>query len=115
MKEGFQCEGYWWLPEDPADKISGQLIFVPGEKIALTLRGAFGDNSDKKSLFKPEFIQPRLILGVDSGTGKGITISECQQISGTTVFCLYRISYNLFYWENYICWCTFRNRGATKV
>ena len=86
MEEGFQYEGYWWLPENPADKISGQLIFVPGEKIALTLRGAFGDNSDKKSLFKPEFIQPRLILGVDSRTGKEITISECQQISGTTVF-----------------------------
>jgi len=85
MKEGFQYEGYWWLPEEPEDRISGQLIFVPGEKITLVLRGAFGINSGRDNLFKPELIQPNLIMGIESGMGREITILECQQTSGATV------------------------------
>jgi len=41
MIEYFEIEGQWWLPDNPADKVSGILKFEPQNKILLHLNGKF--------------------------------------------------------------------------
>ena len=70
MMESFDFKGFWWLSNNPSEKLSGICSFTPSEGGELELIGDFsnlaeGNDSD----------QPLLILGT---TLKGeITLYNC--------------------------------------
>ncbi len=71
--EEFKYNGIWWLPQNPVNKISGNLEFHPVEGANLELIGSF------KGLDKfNEFLQPKIILGITSN-GKFITLYKCYE------------------------------------
>ncbi len=69
--EEFEYKGRWWLPENPENKISGNLSFHPINGINLELIGSFKRYAD---LFRITPID--LILGTTSN-GKDITLYNC--------------------------------------
>ncbi|MDH5638262.1 MAG: hypothetical protein OEZ04_07210, partial [Nitrospinota bacterium] len=44
MKEAFTKKGYWWIPEKPDNKLSGELSVSDSGAIALEVIGTFYDN-----------------------------------------------------------------------
>lgn len=46
MKSDLYIEGYWWLPEDPENKIAGILHYKPEKELELKLFGDFGPDED---------------------------------------------------------------------
>ena len=70
-------KGYWWLPENPDNKVAGVLTYTPEERIVLELIGAFetADGSIKDVLDLENQTVP-LIYGMDSNA-KEITLLSC--------------------------------------
>lgn len=70
-------KGYWWLPENPDNKVAGVLTYTPGENIVLELIGAFEkeDGSFKNVLDSGDRKVP-LIYGIDSDS-KEISLISC--------------------------------------
>lgn len=70
----FNCDGIWWLPHAPDDKVAGSLIFAKESGIHLKLAGVFGEPA-------PHFADKAfpIILGVvwDCPHGKLITLKDC--------------------------------------
>lgn len=78
LSELHTFKGYWWLPENPDNKVAGVLTYTPGEKLVLELIGAFEDaDGSYKNLFDSEDRNVPLIYGLDSGA-KEITLVSCR-------------------------------------
>ena len=77
LSEQHIFKGYWWLPDNPDNKVAGVLTYTPGEKLVLELIGAFerGDGSFKNVLDVGDRKVP-LIYGIDSGA-KEISLVSC--------------------------------------
>lgn len=73
MQKEFEMKGYWWLPEDPENKIQGTLKYQPNEGIHLETLGFFGDI---QSSIRPN--EYDIILGVNLNN-KPITLVNCFQ------------------------------------
>lgn len=41
LSEDHIFKGYWWLPENPNNKVAGILTYTPGESMCLELLGGF--------------------------------------------------------------------------
>lgn len=74
MLDHLNFKGSWFLPNSPANKISGILIFDGKSDGILELFGSFESNSD--------FKEQDLILGITT-EGKAITLYNCFQFSET--------------------------------
>ena len=72
MKE-LHCQGIWWLPENPDEKVAGTLSFSPGKGAVLDLVGSF-DQLPQIMNFEHNTLP--LILGVAKNQGD-ITLVEC--------------------------------------
>lgn len=71
MNDKFQIEGYWWLPENPENKIAGILHYELNEEPNLKLFGDFDPNQNFISkLFTSELESPAIILGEDENVNK---------------------------------------------
>lgn len=71
MKNEFQIEGYWWLPENPNNRIAGIFYYKPNEDSDLKLFGDFDSNQDFISKhFVSETEPPLIILGEDENANK---------------------------------------------
>lgn len=75
MKEAFEYNGLWWLPNKPDNKVCGILKFVPKKEILLDLTGTL-ENSDE------DFNRATLIDVIHGLTsdGKEITLHRCFEI-----------------------------------
>jgi len=71
MIEKLEYKGFWWLPNNPENKISGTLQFTPNEGAILDLVGSFRDLEHFNQSFQPE-----IVLGISSD-GKNITLYKC--------------------------------------
>ena len=80
MKEEFQLDGYWWLPDGEDKEIFGQLHFIPGDKLNLKLHGALNSPLENGFIRPPERIEPAVIQGSDSSKGNDLTLYKCRQI-----------------------------------
>ena len=69
--EQFEHTGYWWLPSQPDNQISGSLKYHPLDGITLELIGSFRKIQDFGRVREEE-----IILGVTSG-GKAVTLYKC--------------------------------------
>ena len=87
MVEKFEYKGVWWLPDNPEKRISGTLMFVPGEGAVLNLMGSFNgsfeeikstnsEGSITKRVWTGKLFEPEIMLGTSSG-GKKITLHKC--------------------------------------
>ena len=69
----FDCNGLWWLPENPSEKVAGTLHFSEEADIALALSGIIGEagGAGKKTI--------PIILGVlyDCPFGSDATLRNC--------------------------------------
>jgi hypothetical protein len=72
MIEEFECEGHWWLPEKPEQKIEGTLKFAPTKGISLHLIGLFGGFEETSKTTKLD-----IVLGFSTD---GRRISLCDSI-----------------------------------
>lgn len=71
MKNEFQIEGYWWLPENPDNRIAGILHYKPNEESDLQLFGDFDPVQDFISKhFVSESESPLIIWGEDENANK---------------------------------------------
>lgn len=71
----FQCNGIWWLPETPTEKVAGLLHFSDDVGITLSLAGILGESSpslEEKSI--------SIILGVtwDCPHAGELTLKDCR-------------------------------------
>lgn len=70
-------KGYWWLPDNPDNKVAGVLTYIPGEKICLELLGGFeNEEGEYIGLFDEDNKNIPLIYGKDSGA-KEISLVDC--------------------------------------
>jgi hypothetical protein len=84
--EEFEYQGYWWLPDEPEDKVPGTLKFDPIEGTTLNLLGVLEGLEGLQTA-----PQPALILGMSSD-GRSITLQDCSRIGATISFPGYPIS-----------------------
>lgn len=84
MNERFEYQGYWWLPEEPEERVPGTLKFSPDEEVTLNLVGSFrgikGSSGTMADLFPSS--ESGLILGF-SVNGKAITLRNCNMTRGS--------------------------------
>jgi hypothetical protein len=76
--ESYECNGYWWVPENPDNKVYGTLKFFPTEGYVLDTMGIFLQNKSNeinKRYFK-ELKKTEIILGL-TDEGKLITLYDC--------------------------------------
>lgn len=72
-------KGYWWLPDNPNDKVAGILTYTPGDRILLELIGCFkDDNGHIKGIFDDRSNEIPLIYGIDSNAKK-ISLIDCRK------------------------------------
>lgn len=70
-------KGYWWLPDNPQNKVAGVLTYSPGERILLELIGAFeSKDGAPKDFFVENDESVPLILGIDSDA-KEMSLISC--------------------------------------
>lgn len=82
MDTPFEAKGFWWLPETPRKKISGNISYSPGQPIHLELMGAL--NQTKKYQIPPhELIDHPIIQGVLTD-GRSVTLQKCLQTQSRT-------------------------------
>ncbi len=71
----FDCQGIWWLPENPSNKIAGTLRFSDEKGVELSLAGTFGEpltTLEKRNI-------PILLGQVwDCALGEIVTLKACQ-------------------------------------
>lgn len=75
----FQCNGIWWLPQNPSDKVGGTLHFSDGEGGDLSLAGILGESTQR---FEEKLIPIILGLVWDCPLGRLVTLRDCR-IKGT--------------------------------
>lgn len=75
MIENFENKGIWWLSDNPSEKISGSLKFIPSEGAVLDLMGTFKEIQDR-DIRNLNTFNPEIILGI-SLTGEKITLHKC--------------------------------------
>ena len=71
----FDCQGIWWLPENPSNRIAGTLRFSDEKGVDLSLAGVFG-----KQITTPETTEIPILLGQVWGCSLGeiVTLKACQ-------------------------------------
>jgi hypothetical protein len=87
MKDSFEYEGNWWLPENPEVSIFGRLTFTPGDKLNLKVEGLLNPKPNNEKITHADFINPTLVQGVlkdESGIAKDVTIYKCQQFQSSS-------------------------------
>lgn len=80
MRERFEHQGLWWLPDKPDDRIPGTLKFDPIDGAILNLMGSLKDLEDFTNV-----VRPALILGLLSN-GKAVTLRDCLDAGSTISF-----------------------------
>jgi ApeA N-terminal domain 1 len=76
FQDSFSHEGFWWLPENPEDRVSGTLTFSQTEGPSLQLLGVFGG----VLAFNREMSERTTIHGITK-KGKRITLPDAFVIS----------------------------------
>lgn len=77
LSEQHIFKGYWWLPENPEDRVAGVLTYTPGEKILLELIGGFKTAQGAfKGFMDSDEKEIPIIYGVDSNA-KEISLESC--------------------------------------
>ena len=84
MKDIFQLDGYWWLPNKTKNQVFGQLNFTPGDKLNLKLQGVLNAPPDKMFIHPHDFIEPNVIQGSEATKGTDLTLYKCRQIGHST-------------------------------
>lgn len=78
LSEEHIFKGYWWLPENPNNKVAGILTYTPGERMCLELLGGFENaQGEYIGLFDEDNKSIPLIYGKDSNA-KEITLVDCR-------------------------------------
>jgi hypothetical protein len=80
VNEGFEYQGFWWLPGSEKDKVPGTLRFDPDEGAILDL---LGSPKGLEGVIEP--IEPEIILGLSSD-GEYITLKDCGRTKGSVRF-----------------------------
>lgn len=86
MIENFEYVGYWWIPENPKNRLYGTLKYIHNQNAVLEVMGNFQGHIDDPLMGLLQFstgalIQPEIIHGV-TVDGKLITLYQCQRITG---------------------------------
>ena len=76
VTERVEYIGYWFLPDNPDDKIAGRLIYSPNEEILLELIGGFNSKDNPVIAFLKKREKVTIIHGVTSDAKK-ITLINC--------------------------------------
>jgi len=87
MIDAIEIKGYWFLPDDPENRVAGTLSYLPNQKIVLELIGSFHDPQDYMlSLTKNESKRKDIILGEGSDS-KYITLVNCSSYGSLNFSC----------------------------
>ena len=70
----FQCNGIWWLPQNPSDKVVGTLHFSDDTGGDLSLAGVLGELTER---FEEKRLPIILGLAWDCPLGKLVTLRDC--------------------------------------
>lgn len=98
MKKEHRHKGYWWLPDNPENKIAGILTFKPSKAITLELIGGFDVNEEYFIciLENGKKITP-IIYGEDEDS-KSITLFNCTLFGKLNLSCSFPVmNYNATY------------------
>ncbi|QEM12379.1 HEPN domain-containing protein [Mucilaginibacter rubeus] len=87
MIDAIEIKGYWFLPDDPENRVAGTLTYTPNRKIILELIGAFHDPRDyMMSLAQGDDKRKEIILG-ESSDAKSITLINCSSYGSLNFSC----------------------------
>lgn len=89
MTKKFKYKGYWWLPNNPDEKVAGILTYTPHESIILELLGNFdSEKTPVETLFEEE--TEKIIHGFTSDA-KEITLMNCHPSGSINFSCRFPI------------------------
>lgn len=71
----FRCNGIWWLPQNPSDKVAGELHFSDEASAHLALAGVFGEPAQR---FEEKSVPIILGLAWDCPLGNLVTLRDCR-------------------------------------
>ena len=73
VMQAFDCNGIWWLPDNPSEKVAGTLHYSEDTGVALTLSGVIGEIGGPGKKIIP------IVLGVlyDCPLGSDATLRNC--------------------------------------
>lgn len=94
MKEDLYYKGYWWISEQPENKVAGILSFKPSLGIKLELIGSFEKMEDTHQLFL-DCTKEKFIYG-ETEDAKHMTLIDCFRFSKLNFACSFpMISYTV--------------------
>jgi len=73
--KAFGCNGIWWLPENPSERVAGTLCFSDDDGIDLSLAGVFGEPAPG---IAEKYVPIILGLVWDYPLGKLVTLKGCR-------------------------------------
>jgi hypothetical protein len=87
MIDAVEIKGYWFLPDDPENRVAGILTYLPNEKITLELIGSFKDpHNYLLALSDEDSKRSDIILG-ESSDAKSITLLNCSSFGTLNFSC----------------------------
>ncbi|WP_374950056.1 HEPN domain-containing protein [Mucilaginibacter sp.] len=87
MIDAVEIKGYWFLPDDPENRIAGILTYLPNRKITLELIGSFKDPHDYMfALAQDDSKRTDIILG-ESSDAESITLLNCSSYGTLNFSC----------------------------
>src|SRR4051812_1632970 len=70
----FNCNGIWWLPENPSDQVAGTLHFSDDSFVELSLLGTLGEPT---ASLEQKTVPVILGLVWDCPLGREVTLKDC--------------------------------------
>jgi len=77
MKEEIEFKGYWFLPDNPHNRIAGILHYIPNKKIKLQLIGSFDTPTEFLNSENERKENHPLIIHGESSNSRKITLIDC--------------------------------------
>jgi len=89
MVDKFELNGFWFMPQDPNNKVAGTLHFTPNEKIVLELIGSFeGSLAYIEAMANRTDKAEDVIWGESSG-GQRVTLLNCHTFGSLKFSCCF--------------------------
>jgi len=87
MVDKIEIKGYWFLPQEPENRVGGTLYFLPNDKILLELIGSFHDSNAYISAIANGDTKCKEIIWGESSDARPITLMNCNTYGSLNFSC----------------------------
>lgn len=87
MIDAVEIKGYWFLPDDPENRVAGILSYLPNQKITLELVGSFKAPHDYMLALSQDYSKRTDIILGESSDAQNITLLNCSPYGALNFSC----------------------------